>query len=141
MTLTQALYDRICKEYHFELLILCNVDLGQDVMTFDYNAINDCIHVITGNRESFYRVRCGDYDDLYDELSSLINDNADFSNDYTIKEVTSFLEEEVGEFYAEKLSNVLRENDLLAAEKMAREIDGQFIIDGNKPVLTMTEEV
>lgn len=52
MTLTQALYKQICKERHFQLLLLTTYEeLGNNVMTFDYDGISDCIHYIDDNEE------------------------------------------------------------------------------------------
>lgn len=152
MTLTQALYDQICKEQHFELLILCNTDLGRDAMTFDYNAIDDCIHVIDGNQELFESV-ADDYDDLHDKLVHLIENNADFTGDYAIGEIATFLNTldvkhldshrteslkyVVGTDSVEELLDVLQTSDFSVIYEVAREIDAKLLAAGYHPVLTM----
>lgn len=152
MTLTQALYDQICQERHFELLILCNIDFGQGVMTFDYNAVNDCIHVITGNEESFNSV-ARNYGELHEELEGLIGYTADFANDDAIKGIQDFLDtldvlslglqgnsslkNVVGTASVEELLDVLRTSDSITIRKAARKIDAQLILADYQPVLTM----
>lgn len=152
MTLTQTLYDQICKERHFELLILCNVDLGRDAMTFDYNAIDDCIHVIDGSQELFESVD-NDYDDLHDKLVYLIDCNAVFTGDYAIGVITTFLSTlnvirsesrsskslkcVVGKDAVEELLDALQRSDRAAIYEAVRKIDAQLLRAGYYPVLTM----
>ena len=152
MTLTQALYDQICQERHFELLILCNTDLGRDAMTFDYNAIDDCIHVIDGSQEMFESV-ADNYDDLHDKLVYLIDCNADFTGDYAIGEITTFLDAfnvthldshnteslkcVVGTDAVEELLDALQTSDRSVIYEVVRKIDAQLMRAGYQPVLTM----
>lgn len=152
MTLTQALYDQICQERHFELLILCNTDLGRDAMTFDYNAIDDCIHVIDGSQEMFESV-ANNYDDLYDKLVYLIDCNADFTGDYVIGEITTFLDTlnvirldshsiesfkcVVGTDAVEELLDALQTSDRSVIYEVVHKIDAQLMRAGYQPVLTM----
>ena len=139
MTLTQALYDQICQERHFELLILCNIDFGQGVMTFDYNAVNDCIHVITGNEESFNSV-ARNYGELHEELEGLIG-YTDFLDTLDVLSLglqgNSSLKNVVGTASVEELLDVLRTSDSITIRKAARKIDAQLILADYQPVLTM----
>lgn len=157
MTLTQALYDQFCQERHFELLILCNTDLGRDAMTFDYNAIDDCIHVIDGSQELFENVSLvnnhDNYADLYDKLVYLIDCNADFTGDYAIGEITTFLDTlnvirldshsiesfkcVVGTDAVEELLDALQTSDRSVIYEVVRKIDAQLMRAGYQPVLTM----
>lgn len=162
MTLTQALYDQICEERHFELLILSSLALGQDVMTFDYNAINDCIHTIAGNQETFNRVSnsdeypklhtslnafitgqnclgAGDVDDVM-ELLSFVKVNAMHGNKTVIlKEIMQAKPMKNVKAAFDELAKALSENtdSLGAVEPYAENVDAQLMIAGYRPVLTM----
>lgn len=162
MTLTQALYENLCEDYHFELLILGREGWDDWNTKIEYNAIEDAIHIISHND---YMYRCtspNEYMDIYLEISDFIaeqGDNISADTEDDLIELLSAIQVEaehggntasLGDLMQHELMQnikqafdelkvALRENaySLKLIEPYAARVDAELMLAGYRPVLAM----
>lgn len=162
MTLTQALYENICKDYHFELLILGREGWDNWNTKIEYNAIEDVIHIISYNDYMYRCTNPDDYMDIYLEIADFIAEQYDKIGADTEDDLIALLsaikvEAEHGGNTAslgalmqhelmqnikqafDELKVALRENaySLKLVEPYAARVDAELMLAGYRPVLTM----
>lgn len=99
------LYQKICKERRFELLLLTNCEEmpGNSTMTFEYDGIDNCIHYIDDNMERHYMPwEIADNENkMHNEILECIDTNfagsLEIADDTDINEIMCFIKNlEVG---------------------------------------------
>lgn len=162
MTLTQALYENICKDYRFELLILGREGWDDWNTKIEYNAIEDAIHIISHNDYMYRCINPDGYMEIYLEIADFIVeqcDSIDANTEDDLIELLSAIQVEaehggntasLGDLMQHELMQnikqafdelkvALKENaySLKLVEPYAARVDAELMLAGYRPVLTM----